>query len=191
MPEAEKSAESILQEAQRRMQRSIETLETEFRGLRAGRAHVGLIERVMVDYYGVPTPIPQMASVTSPDPRLLVIQPWEKSMVNAVVKAIEKADLGVQPTSDGTVVRLSIPPLTAERREELSRRAHKLAEEARVSIRNVRRDTNDALRQWAKEEEVPEDILRRDQERVQKLTDQYIAEIDRLLQKKEEEIRAV
>lgn len=183
--------EDLLQDAADRMDKAIEVLRREFAGLRAGRATPALLERVRVDYYGVPTPVNQLATVLVPEARLLVIQPWDKTMLGAVEKAILKSDLGITPSSDGQVIRLAVPRLTAERRTELGRLVRKMSEESRVSVRNIRRDLIEDLRSLEKAGDITEDDFRRAQERGQKITDETVAAIDKVLAEKEKELAEV
>jgi len=173
------------------MQKVIDSLKKEFVTIRAGRANPALLEKVMVEYYGVPTPINQVANISAPEPRLLVIQPWDRSIIAAIEKAILKSDLGLTPTNDGTVIRISIPQLTQERRNELVKVVKKKAEEFRVIIRNMRRDANDKIKKMEKEHTISEDESRKAIEQVQKLTDKHIELIDKALEKKEAEILEV
>lgn len=181
----------VSQEAEERMQKAIAALKKDYLTLRAGRANPGILEKVMVEYYGVPTPINQMANISAPEPRLLVIQPWDKSVIPVVEKAIMKSDLGLTPSSDGTVIRIAIPQLTQERRTELVKVVKKKAEESKVVVRNVRRDANDQLKDFEKQGEISEDDTRRGQEDIQKLTDKSIKEIDTIAEHKEAEIMEV
>lgn len=181
----------LISEAEANMKKSLEVLKKELAGMRAGRATPALLDKVMVSYYGNPMPVNQLANVSVPEARLLVIQPWDKTVLPEIEKAILKSDLGITPTSDGTVIRLVIPQLTQERRAELVKMVRKKAEEGRVAIRNIRRDTNDLLKQQQKKGELSEDELRRLQDEVQKLTDRYIKEIDQLVGSKEKEIMEV
>lgn len=183
--------EDLLKDAGARMDKANEVLGREFAGLRAGRATPALLDRVRVDYYGVPTPVNQLATVSIPEPRLLVIQPWDKTITGAIEKAILKSDLGITPTSDGQVIRLTIPRLTAERRQELIKLVRKLSEEARVSTRNVRREVNDDLRALEKDGEITEDEYHRALEKAQKITDSAISEVDSMLEQKEKELTEV
>lgn len=183
--------EDVLKDAQERMEAAVAAARKSFATVRSGRANASLLDRVIVEYYGTPTPLNQLATVSAPEPRLLVVQPWDKSQIPAVEKAILQSDLGLVPTSDGSVLRIAIPQLTEERRKELVRVVRKDAEEHRVAIRNVRRDANEMLKSLEKEKAISEDEARRAQERVQELTDRYIQEIDRLLQAKEQEIMEV
>ncbi|WP_425429472.1 ribosome recycling factor [Desulfoscipio geothermicus] len=173
------------------MKKTVEVVNKEFASLRAGRATPSLLDKIMVQYYGTPTPINQLANVSAPEARLLVIQPWDKTVLPEIEKAILKSDLGITPASDGNVIRLAIPQLTQERRAELVKVVKKKAEEGRVAVRNLRRDANDALKTQQKNGEISEDEQRRLQDEVQKLTDKYIKEIDNLLAAKEKEIMTV
>lgn len=181
----------VVNEAEDKMKKAIEVMRKDFASMRAGRATPAILEKVMVDYYGVPTPINQVANISVPEPRLLVIQPWDKSVISAVEKAIQKSDLGLNPNNDGSVIRLAIPQLTQERRNELVKSAKKKAEDARVAIRNIRRDANEHLKALQKEKQISEDDDKRAQEEVQKLTDKYIKEADKVLEHKEAEIMEV
>ncbi|MEW6274497.1 MAG: ribosome recycling factor [Bacillota bacterium] len=180
-----------ISEAETNMKKSLEVLKKEFAGLRAGRATPALLDKVMVSYYGNLMPVNQLANISAPEARLLLIQPWDKAVLPEIEKAILKSDLGITPASDGNVIRLVIPQLTQERRAELVKVVRKKAEEGRVAIRNIRRDTNDLFKQQQKKGELSEDELRRLQEEVQKLTDKYIKEIDQLVANKEQEIMQV
>jgi len=173
------------------MKKTIEVVNKDFASLRAGRATPSLLEKILVQYYGTPTPINQLANVTVPEARLLVIQPWDKTSLPDIEKAILKSDLGITPASDGNVIRLAVPQLNQERRTELVKIIKKKAEEGRVAVRNLRRDANDSLKAQQKNGEVSEDDQRRLQDEVQKLTDKYIKEIDNLLATKEKEIMTV
>lgn len=173
------------------MKKTVEVVKKEYASLRAGRATPALLDKVMVNYYGTPTPVTQMANISAPEARLLVIQPWDKSTIPEIERAIMKSDLGINPASDGTVIRLAIPQLTQERRQELVKVIKKKAEDGRVAVRNVRRDANEALKAMEKKGELTEDELRRSQEEVQKLTDKYIKEIDQITANKEKEIMQV
>lgn len=184
-------SKQIIAETESNMKKTVEIAKKEFSTLRAGRATPALLEKISVNYYGTPTPISQLANISAPEARLLVIQPWEKSIVPEIEKAIMKSDLGINPTSDGIVIRLMIPQLTQERRAELVKVVKKKAEEGRVAVRNLRRDANDTLKAKEKKAEISEDELRRAQDEVQKLTDKYIKEIDALVSSKEQEIMTV
>lgn len=174
-----------------RMKKSIDALKREFGSLRAGRATPALLDKVMVDYYGTPTPINQVAKVSVPEPRMITIQPWEKPMLHEIEKAIMKSDLGLSPNSDGTAIRLSIPQLTQERRAELVKSVNKKAEEAKVALRNIRRDANDAIKKLEKAKEITEDESKKAQEDMQKLIDKYVKSVDVAKAGKEKEIMEV
>lgn len=176
--------------AEERMEKAIGSLKRELASLRAGRATPALLDRIQVEYYGTMTPLNQLANINTPDSRTLLIQPWDKSSVSAIEKAILKSELGLTPTSDGTTIRLSIPPLTEERRGELVKMTKKYGEEAKVAVRNIRRDANDEIKKLEKSA-ISEDESRRHQEDIQKTTDKYIAEIDKVLAAKEKEIMEV
>jgi ribosome recycling factor len=163
----------------------------ELAAIRTGRASPALLDRIRVDYYGTSTPIPQVAAVSTPESRLLVIQPWDRQIVGAIEKAILKSDLGLTPSSDGKVVRLAIPPLTEERRKELVKMIRRRVEEGRIAVRNCRRDSVDELKKLEKDKKISEDDSRRGQERVQKETDRLVAELDHLGQRKEQEVLEV
>ncbi len=181
----------VLDDTEERMKKTVEFFRKDLATLRAGRATPALVEKIMVDYYGTPTPIQQLASISVPEPRLLVVQPWDKTQVAAVEKAIAKSDLGIHPQSDGNVIRLVIPQLTEERRNELVKLIRKKAEEERVVLRNLRREANDLLKEAAKEGEISEDERDRALSEVQKLTDRYVAEVDKVLKAKEKELMEV
>lgn len=181
----------VLKEAEERMHKAVEALRKEFGTIRAGRANPSLLDKVQVDYYGTPTPVNQLSNISVPEPRLLVIQPWDKTSLPTIEKAILKSDLGLNPSSDGTVIRIVIPQLTAERRTELVKTVKKKAEEARVAVRNIRRDNNDHLKKMEKEHAASEDEVKRAQEDVQKATDKFIKEIDYVVEVKEKEIMEV
>ena len=182
--------QTVLKDLDTRMNGALEVLAREFAGVRTGRASAGLLESIRVDYYGNATPITQMASVSVPDARTLMIQPWEAAQLKEIEKAIMKSDLGIQPVNDGKVIRLSMPTPTEERRKQLVKNVHKMAEDARVAVRNVRREANDKLKALAKDKKAPitEDEERRGHDQIQKTTDRFIAKIDELLKKKEQEI---
>lgn len=182
--------QALLKDIETRMNGTLETLTRELAAVRTGRASTALLETVRVDYYGTLTPVTQTASVSVPDARTLVIQPWEAAQLGAIEKAIMKSDLGLTPINDGKVIRLSLPPLTEERRKQLAKTVHKIAEEARVAVRNIRREANDKLRAMGKDKKASEDEERRGHDQIQKTTDKYIAKVDELLKKKEQEILA-
>lgn len=177
-----------LQDASERMDKTIEALHTDLRSIRTGRASPALVERVQVEYYGVPTPLNQLAGVTVPEPRLLVIRPWDRNTIGIIEKAILKSDLGLNPSNDGQVIRLIIPQLTEERRRELSKQVAKRVEEARVSARNIRRDAIDMLRDLEKEKMISEDELYEARAKAQELTDDSIKQLDEIGKAKEAEI---
>jgi ribosome recycling factor len=177
--------------AEDRMKKSLESLKNELLAIRTGKATPALLDPVRVDAYGSLLPLNQVASVTAPQPRLLVIQPWDKKMLPAIIKGIQKADLGLNPAEDGELIRLPIPALTEDRRMEMVKRAKKLGEDARVSIRNIRRDANDELKKLEKDHAVSEDEAERLRGEVQKATDRHVAQVDEVLSKKEKEILEV
>ncbi len=178
----------VMNTAEDKMQKAVSALSREFKTLRAGRANPALLDKINVDYYGTSTPLKQLANISAPEPRLLVVQPWDKNSVADVEKSILKSDIGLTPNSDGTIIRLSIPELTQERRKELVKVVRKKTEEARVVVRNIRREANDSLKEMEKNKEISEDGARRYLEEVQNLTDKYIKEIDNVLETKEKEI---
>ena len=180
--------QTLLKDLETRMTAAIDALGREFATVRTGRASAALLDGIRVDYYGTPTPVNQMASIAVPDARTLVIQPWEASQLKAVEKAIIASDLGITPVNDGKLVRLTMPTPTEERRKQLVKTVHKMAEEARVAVRNVRREANDRLKAMAKDKKVSEDDERRGHDQIQKATDKHIARVDELLKKKEQEI---
>jgi len=181
----------ILKEAGDRMNKSVEHLTIEFNKVRTGKASTGLLEGIKVDYYGTPTPLAQVASINTPDSHTIAIQPWDKSMLAVIEKTILNANLGLNPSSDGNLVRVPIPPLNEERRKELVKMVKKLSEDARVAVRNVRRDEIEHLKKSEKEEHISEDDRKHAEKEIQTLTDKHIKEIDTLLAKKEKEIMEV
>jgi len=183
--------ETIKQDAKERMQKSVESLEEAFIKVRTGRAHTSLLDCIKVPYYGTDTPLNQVANITVLDPRTLGITPWEKQMVQAIEKAIIDSDLGLNPSSAGSLIRLPLPPMTEERRKDMTKVVRHEAESARVAVRNIRRDANHHFKQLLKDKEVTEDDVRRAEEEIQKLTDQYISEIDRHLEVKEAELMEI
>lgn len=180
--------DEIFEDLKDRMGKSIESLKREYSRLRTGRASISLLDGIRVSYYDTPTPLNQMASLAVPEPRLIVIQPWDKTAIEDIEKAILKSELGLTPINDGKVIRIAIPPLTEERRKELVKVARKMSEENKVAIRNIRRDANEMLKDLKKEKEITEDDLYRSQEEVQKATDQFISQVDELCAAKEKEI---
>lgn len=183
--------DDIYLEADEKMNKVIAAFQREMGTLRAGRANPSLLDRIEVDYYGTLTPLNQLAGVSAPEPRLLIIQPWDKNAMAEIEKAILKSDLGLTPNNDGNVIRLAIPQLTEERRKELVRYVRKKSEESKVSIRNIRRDANDSIKQLEKSSEISEDEQRRAQDSVQELTDEKIKEIDAVSELKEKEMMEV
>ncbi|MGP1600225.1 MAG: ribosome recycling factor [Dialister pneumosintes] len=183
--------ENELKALTEKMDKSIRSLHTEFASVRTGQANASLLDRVFVDYYGSSTPITQVASVTVPQARLIVIQPWDKSLLQAIEKAILQSDLGLTPMNDGNLIRLAIPQLTEERRKELVKVVNKKSEEAKVAIRNIRRDGNDFMKKEAKKSDVSEDIIIQAEENIQKLTDKKIKEVEEVTDKKIKEIMSV
>ena len=173
------------------MNKVIDNLNTKFSEVRAGRANPTILNRINVEYYGQPTPLNQVASISVPEPRLIVIQPWDKSLLSNITKEIEKADIGINPMNDGNVIRLSFPELTEDRRKELAKEINKMAEEAKVAIRNVRRDYMDEAKDALKASEITEDEERNLEDKIQKATDKYVAQIDEMTEKKESEIMTV
>ncbi|RLA82335.1 MAG: ribosome recycling factor [Deltaproteobacteria bacterium] len=180
--------EQVLKDCRERMKKTLSVLERDLGKVRAGRASPALLEGIKVEYYGVPTPINQVATISIPESRLIVIQPWDKSIIGEIEKALLKSDLGLTPQSDGKVIRLNIPRLSEERRRELVKLVRKMAEESKVALRNIRRDAIEELRKLEKEKQISQDDLRHYQNEVQKITDQYVEKVDKLVQAKEKEI---
>jgi ribosome recycling factor len=180
-----------LDKARQRMEGALESMRREFATVRTGKASPALLDSVRVEAYGSKMPLNQVGTVSAPEPRMLTIQPWDKGLVKEIEKAIREADLGLNPSNDGTVIRVPVPALTEERRKEFVRTLHKLAEEGRVAIRQARKDANDDVKHRQKDEGMSEDDVRREQEKVQKLTDQYIAKVDEILKHKEAEVMEV
>lgn len=178
----------ILAEADGKMRRAVEALQRELGTVRTGRAAPSLVENIRADYYGVPTPLSQIATITTPDARLILIHPWDKSSLGGIEKAILKSDLGLHPTNDGTFIRLAIPPLSEERRHELAKVVRRRVEEGRIELRNIRRDVVETLRQREKDKLVSQDENRRAQEQLQKVLDKHIAEVNRIGESKETEL---
>lgn len=183
--------ESVLKDSKQRMSKVMENLEKEFSKLRTGRASSMLVEDVRVDYYGTPTPLSQIASISVPDSRTITIQPWDRNAFGDVEKALLKSDLGLTPVNDGKIIRINIPPLTEERRKELAKVAKKYTEDAKVAVRNVRRDANETLKKMKNDKEITEDDMHKGQDDVQKLTDQYVAKSDEIYAAKEAEIMEI
>jgi ribosome recycling factor len=174
-----------------KMQRAVDAMERDFAGIRTGRASTALVERITVDYYGTQTPLNQVAGISTPDPHLIVIQPWDRSVLSAIEKAITKSDIGLVPNVDGTVVRLNVPPLTEERRRDMVKQVRRRTEEGRVEVRNHRREAADQLKKALRDGELSEDEERRELENLQRLTDRYIEAIDGRADRKETEILEV
>ena len=183
--------QETLKDAEERMGKAIEALERDLATVRTGRANPALIDSLKVDYYGTPTPLQQLATINVPEARLLVIQPWDKGSLGAIEKAIQKSDLGLNPSNDGSIIRLAIPPLTEERRKELVKTVHKKVEDGRVAIRNVRRDAHEMLRDLKRDKDISEDQEHNAQEELQKITDRCIAEAEKVGKDKEQELLEV
>ncbi|MGA1862409.1 ribosome recycling factor [Deferribacter thermophilus] len=181
----------IFEEVKKKMEKSVEYYKEELKGVRTGRASAALFENIKVDYYGTPTPIPQVATIQVPDPRLITIQPWEPNMVPVIEKAIMNSGLGLNPSNDGKLIRVPIPPLTEERRKELVKLVNKMAEEARVAIRNERRYGNEKVKKLEKDKEISEDEAKRALDKIQEMTNEYIKKIDEITEKKEKEIMEI
>ncbi|MBI1885307.1 MAG: ribosome recycling factor [Chloroflexi bacterium] len=183
--------DDALADAKQRMVKAVEALRRELATIRTGRASPGLVEGLKADYYGTPTPLKQIASISTPEARLIVIQPWDKQSISAIEKAIQKSDLGLTPANDGNVIRLTIPQLTEDRRKELAKLVRRRVEEGRVAVRNVRRDDHEELRALQRDHKISEDDLHRAEHELQKLTDEFIKEIDKVGEEKEAELLAV
>ncbi len=181
----------MLTQYESKMEKTVDSLATEYSSIRAGRANPHILDKLRVDYYGAPTPIQQVANVTVPEARTLMIQPWESSLIKEIEKAIINSDLGVNPNNDGKSVIINFPELTEERRKDLVKDIKKKGEAAKVAVRNIRRDANDALKKMNKTNEMSEDELKTNEEKVQKLTDKYVANIDKLMDEKSKEIMTV
>ncbi|MGH2477461.1 MAG: ribosome recycling factor [Candidatus Limnocylindrales bacterium] len=181
----------IITDADHKMTRAVDAMERDFQGIRTGRASTALVERITVDYYGTQTPLNQLAGISVPEPHQIVIQPWDRGVLGAIEKAITKSDIGLTPNVDGTVVRLNIPPLTEERRRDLVKVVHKRMEEARVEIRNIRREANDQLKREERDGDVGTDEAHRQVDTLQKTTDRHIGEVDRRGSTKEQEVLEV
>jgi ribosome recycling factor len=181
----------VKKNTEQKMQKSIETLRADLAKVRTGRAHVGILDHVMVDYYGTPTQISQVANLTLLDARTIGVQPWEKKMIAAVEKAIRESDLGLNPATVGDVIRVPTPALTEERRKEMVKLVRSEAEDAKIAIRNIRRDANESLKKLLKDKAISEDDERRTQDEVQKLTDKFVAEVDKLVVEKEKDVMTV
>lgn len=181
----------IFDDAERRMKKAVEVLRQDLSAIRTGRASSALVERIQVDYYGAPTPINQVAQISVPEARLIVIQPYERRLLTDIEKAIQKSDLGINPNNDGQVIRLNIPPLNEERRRDMVKMLHKKLDEHKVAIRNIRRDAQDKLQDREKKKDISEDELKRSKDRLQKLTDKFVDEMDKVGKTKEQEVLEV
>ena len=174
-----------------RMQKTLDVMQQNFAAVRAGRANASVLDQIRVDYYGTPTPINQIASIASPDPRTLTIQPWDAGTMKLIEKAIQASDLGINPQNDGRLIRLAFPQLTEERRKELIKQVRKYGEESKTAIRNIRRDAMDSFKKQQKKSEITEDDLKNAEKDIQKLTDDYIADVDKMVSKKEKELSEI
>ncbi|HKK01537.1 MAG TPA: ribosome recycling factor [Desulfuromonadales bacterium] len=181
----------VIAKAHSSMDKAIEALKRDFTKVRTGRASTALFDEIMVDYYGTPTPLNQVGTLAVPEPRLITIQPWEKKMIPEIEKAILKSDLGLNPSSDGNLVRIAIPALTEERRKEMVKQIKRMGEEAKVSIRNIRRDANDGLKKMEKNKEISEDELKRGEKEIQELTDTFVKKTDEVVSHKEKEVMEI
>lgn len=181
----------VLSEARAAMDKAVKSLKREMAKVRTGRASVSLLDDVKVDYYGVPTPLSQVATLSVPEARLITVQPWEKNLIPDIEKAIFKADLGLTPSSDGQLIRLPVPALTEERRREMVKIIKRMSEDAKISVRNARRDANETLKMLEKEKEITEDDLKRSEKDVQQVTDEFVSTIDSVVQSKEKEVMEV
>ncbi len=181
----------ILASAKSGMEKSVDALRREFSKVRTGRASASLFDDIRVDYYGTPTPLSQVGTIAIPEPRLVTIQPWEKQLIPEIEKAIFRSDLGLNPSSDGQIIRIAIPALTEERRKEMVKLVKRLGEDAKVAVRTVRRDANEAVKKLGKEKEISEDDAKRGEKDVQDLTDKFVARIDEVVAKKEEEVMEI
>lgn len=181
----------VIKKARSGMDKAVESLKKDMTKVRTGRASTSLLDDVMVDYYGTPTPLNQVGTLAVPEPRLITIQPWEKKLLADIERAIFKADLGLNPTSDGNLIRLVIPPMTEERRKEMGKVVRKMGEDAKVGVRSARRDANDGMKKLEKNKEISEDDLKRGEKEIQDVTDSYVAKIDDLVAHKEKEIMEI
>lgn len=181
----------VFELAKEKMTKTVNVLKSDFASIRAGRANASVLDKIQVDYYGVPTPINQMAAISVSEARILVIQPWDKSTLNPIYKAIQASDIGINPQNDGSVIRLTFPPLTEDRRKELVKEIKKLSEESKVAVRSIRRDCIDKLKKMQKSSEITEDDLKDGEEELQKITDNFIKDIDKEAEKKEKEVMEI
>ena len=177
--------------AEEKMQKALSALNANFNTIRAGRANPAVLDRITVEYYGTPTPLNQMAAISVPDPRTLMISPWDRSTLKSIEKAIQTSDLGINPNNDGSVIRLVFPPMTSERRSELAKEVHKMAEEGKIALRNIRRDAMDKLKAQKKNGEITEDDVKDGEKEIQKVTDKYVKEADTMADKKIKEIQEI
>ena len=177
--------------AEEKMQKALAALNSNFNTIRAGRANPAVLDRITVEYYGTPTPLNQMAAISVPDPRTLMISPWDRSTLKSIEKAIQTSDLGINPNNDGSVIRLVFPPMTSERRNELAKEVHKMAEEGKIALRNIRRDAMDKLKAQKKNGEITEDDVKDGEKEIQKVTDKYVKEADAMVDKKIKEIQEI
>ena len=177
--------------AEEKMQKALSALNANFNTIRAGRANPAVLDRITVEYYGTPTPLNQMAAISVPDPRTLMISPWDRSTLKSIEKAIQTSDLGINPNNDGSVIRLVFPPMTSERRNELAKEVHKMAEEGKIALRNIRRDAMDKLKAQKKNGEITEDDVKDGEKEIQKVTDKYVKEADAMVDKKIKEIQEI
>jgi len=184
-------SQETIQDAQRRMEKAVEAAQHDFATIRTGRANPVILENIKVDYYGTPTPLNQLAGISVPEPRQLLVTPWDRTIINTILKAIQSSDVGLTPMSDGNVIRMNVPALTEERRRELIKQLHKKAEDHKVAVRNIRRDANEHIKGQRKNSEITEDDEKREQDETQKLTDKFVAEIDKLAAAKETELKEV
>ena len=182
---------TVITKMEERMNKCIDALDRNFKTIRAGRANAAVLDKIQVEYYGTPTPINQMAAISTPDPRTLQIQPWDKTTLSDIERAINMSDLGINPQNDGSVIRLNFPPLTEERRRDLAKEVKKMAEEAKVAVRNCRRDGIDGIKALKKNNEITEDEQADGEKKIQKSTDKFVAEIDTMTAAKEQEIMAI
>lgn len=183
--------ETVFAKTKEKMEKCLDSLERDYKAVRAGRANPAVLDRVVVDYYGCPTPLNQMAAISVPEPRMLMVQPWDASTLREIEKAINVAEIGINPSNDGKVIRLAFPPLTEERRKELVKEISKRAEEAKVAIRNVRRDAIDSLKKLKKDNEITEDDLKDGEKELQDITDSYVKQTDEMEKNKEQEILSI
>jgi ribosome recycling factor len=185
------TTEQIHSDAEQRMQKAIASTQNEMAAIRTGKANPQILDRITVDYYGTPSPLKQVANISAPDGQTLLITPYDKSVLSEIEKAIAKSDLGLNPSNDGSVIRISIPALTEERRKEMVKLVKKYSEEGKVAIRNIRRDATDAVKKLEKDENLPEDDVKRQQDEIQKLTDRFTNQLEKMMQEKEKEVMSI